>query len=276
MPVKKYKPVTPGQRTKLMPSFEEVTSSTPEKSLIRPMKKTGGRNNQGRMTNRYMGGGHKKRYRLIDFKRNKDGMTARVKSIEYDPNRSAYIALVVYEDGEKRYILAPEKLGVGDMIQSGDDVAPEVGNTLPLGKIPLGTDVHNIELKPGQGGKIVRSAGSSATLTSRDGKYAIVKLPSGETRMILVTCRATVGQVSNKDHGLVLSGKAGRNRWLGRRPRVRGVAMNPVDHPMGGGEGRASGGHPRSRTGLIAKGYKTRAKKKQSNKYIVEKRKSKK
>ncbi len=276
MPVKKYKPVTPGQRTKLMPSFEEVTSSTPEKSLIRPMKRSGGRNNQGRMTNRYMGGGHKKRYRLIDFKRNKDGMTAKVKSIEYDPNRSAYIALVVYEDGEKRYILAPDKLKTGDIIQSGENIAPEIGNALPLGKIPLGTDVHNIELKPGQGGKIVRSAGSSATLTSRDGKYAIVKLPSGETRMILVTCRATVGEVSNKDHGLVLSGKAGRSRWLGRRPRVRGVAMNPVDHPMGGGEGRASGGHPRSRTGVIAKGYKTRAKKKQSNKYIVERRKTKK
>ncbi len=276
MPVKKYKPVTPGQRTKLMPSFEEVTSSTPEKSLIRPLKRTGGRNNKGRMTNRYMGGGHKKRYRLIDFKRNKDGMTAKVKSIEYDPNRSAYIALVVYEDGEKRYILAPDKLKTGDIIQSGENIAPEIGNALPLGKIPLGTDVHNIELKPGQGGKIVRSAGSSATLTSRDGKYAIVKLPSGETRMILVTCRATVGEVSNKDHGLVLSGKAGRSRWLGKRPRVRGVAMNPVDHPMGGGEGRASGGHPRSRTGVIAKGYKTRAKKKQSNKYIVERRKTKK
>ena len=276
MPVKKYKPVTPGQRTKLMPSFEEVTTSTPEKSLIKPLKKTGGRNNQGRMTTRYVGGGHKKRYRLIDFKRNKDGMTAKVKSIEYDPNRSAYIALVIYEDGEKRYILAPDKLKVGDVIQSGEEIAPEIGNTLPLSKIPLGTDIHNVELKPGQGGKIVRSAGSSATLTSRDGKYAIVKLPSGETRMILVTCRATVGQVSNKDHGLVLSGKAGRNRWLGRRPRVRGVAMNPVDHPMGGGEGRASGGHPRSRTGLIAKGYKTRPKKKHSNKYIVEKRKSKK
>jgi large subunit ribosomal protein L2 len=276
MPVKKYKPVTPGQRTKLMPTFEEVTSSTPEKSLIRPMKRSGGRNNQGRMTTRYVGGGHKRRYRLIDFKRDKDGMTAKVKSIEYDPNRSAYIALVVYEDGEKRYILAPEKLSVGDVIQSGVDIAPEIGNTLPLSKIPLGTGIHNVELKPGQGGKIVRSAGASATLTSRDGKYAIVKLPSGETRMILVTCRATVGQVSNKDHGLVLSGKAGRKRWLGRRPRVRGVAMNPVDHPMGGGEGRASGGHPRSRTGLIAKGFKTRSKKKPSNKYIVEKRKSKK
>ncbi len=259
-----------------MPTFEEVTASAPEKSLIRPLKKTGGRNNQGRMTNRYMGGGHKRRYRLIDFKRNKDGLNATVKTIEYDPNRSAYIALVVYEDGEKRYILAPDKLKVGDKIQSGDSVAPEIGNTLPLSKIPLGTDVHNIELKPGQGGKIVRSAGASATLTSRDGKYAILKLPSGESCMVLVTCRATVGQVSNKDHGLVLSGKAGRNRWLGRRPRVRGVAMNPVDHPMGGGEGRASGGHPRSRKGLIAKGYKTRPKKKHSDKYIVEKRKSKK
>jgi large subunit ribosomal protein L2 len=276
MPVKKYKPVTPGQRTKMIPTFEEVTKSAPEKSLLKPIKKSGGRNNQGRMTMRYMGGGHKRRYRIIDFKRDKDDMKATVKSIEYDPNRSAYIALLVYEDGEKRYILAPEGLKVGDKVVSGENVAPEVGHTLPLAKIPLGTDIHNIELKPGQGGKIVRSAGSSATLTSRDGKYAIVKLPSGESRMILVTCRATVGELSNKDHGIVHSGKAGRSRWLGRRPRVRGVAMNPVDHPMGGGEGRASGGHPRSRTGMIAKGYKTRAKKKHSNKYIVEKRKSKK
>jgi large subunit ribosomal protein L2 len=276
MPVKKYKPVTPGQRTKLIPSFVEVTTSTPEKSLIRPLKKSGGRNSQGRMTIRYVGGGHKRRYRLIDFKRNKDDMTARVKSIEYDPNRSAYIALLVYEDGEKRYILAPEKLSVGDTVQSGLDCPPEIGNTLPLSKIPLGTDIHNIELKPGQGGKIVRSAGTTATLTSRDGKYANVKLPSGEIRMILVTCRATVGQISNKDYGLSHSGKAGRSRWLGRRPRVRGVVMNPVDHPMGGGEGRASGGHPRSRNGIMAKGFKTRSKKKQSNKYIVEKRKSKK
>jgi large subunit ribosomal protein L2 len=276
MPVKKYKPVTPGQRTKLIPSFEEITTATPEKSLIRPMKKTGGRNSQGRMTIRYVGGGHKRRYRLIDFKRDKDNMNARVKTIEYDPNRSAYIALVVYEDGEKRYILAPEKLKVGDILQSGPDAPPEIGNALPLSKIPLGTDIHNIELKPGQGGKIVRSAGASATLTNRDGKYAIVKLPSGETRMILVTCRATVGQISNKDYGLTHSGKAGRSRWLGRRPRTRGVAMNPVDHPMGGGEGRASGGHPRSRTGLIAKGFKTRSKKKHSNKYIIEKRKTKK
>ncbi|MEX0983223.1 MAG: 50S ribosomal protein L2 [Bacteroidales bacterium] len=276
MPVKKYKPVTPGQRTKLIPSFDEVTSSVPEKSLIRPLKKSGGRNAQGRMTIRYVGGGHKRRYRLIDFKRNKDDIRARVKSIEYDPNRSAYIALLVYDDGEKRYILAPEKLKVGDTVLSGENCPPEIGNTLPLSRIPLGTDIHNIELKPGQGGKIVRSAGATATLTSRDGKYANVKLPSGEIRMILLTCRATVGQISNKDHGLTHSGKAGRSRWLGRRPRVRGVVMNPVDHPMGGGEGRASGGHPRSRNGIIAKGFKTRSKKKQSNKYIIEKRKSKK
>jgi large subunit ribosomal protein L2 len=276
MPVKKFKPVTPGQRTKLLPTFEEVSKNTPEKSLLRPLKRSGGRNNQGRMTMRYMGGGHKKRYRLIDFRRNKDNMDAVVRAIEYDPNRSAYIALVVYADGEKRYILAPTGLKVGQKVRSGEGVAPEIGNTLPLANIPLGTDIHNIELKPGQGGKMVRSAGNAATLTSRDGKYAIIKLPSGESRMVLTTCRATVGQLSNKDHGLTKSGKAGRNRWLGRRPRVRGVAMNPVDHPMGGGEGRASGGHPRSRNGMIAKGYKTRPKKKHSNKYIVEKRKSKK
>ena len=218
MPVKKYKPVTPGQRTKLISSFEEITKSTPEKSLIKPLKKSGGRNNQGRMTMRYMGGGHKRRYRVIDFKRDKDNMIATVKSVEYDPNRSAFIALVVYEDGEKRYILAPDKLKVGDKVQSGVEIAPEIGNTLPLANIPLGTDIHNVELKPKQGGKIVRSAGASATLTSRDGKYAIIKLPSGESRMVLVTCRATVGQVSNKDHGLEHSGKAGRSRWLGRRP----------------------------------------------------------
>jgi large subunit ribosomal protein L2 len=228
------------------------------------------------MTIRYSGGGHKKRYRLIDFKRNKDGIEATVKSIEYDPNRSARIALVVYKDGEKRYIIAPEKLQVGQTIISGDSVVPELGNTMQLANIPLGTDVHNIEMKPGKGGMLARSAGSYGTLTSRDGKYAIIKLPSGESRMILTTCRATIGIVSNKDHGLEKSGKAGRSRWKGRRPRTRGVAMNPVDHPMGGGEGRASGGHPRSRTGLPAKGYKTRTPKKYSNKYIVEKRKSKK
>ncbi len=276
MAVKKYKPVTPGQRTKLIASFSEVTSPRPEKSLLKPMKKSGGRNNQGRMTNRYRGGGHKRRYRLIDFKRDKDNVEGRVKSIEYDPNRSARIALVVYADGEKRYILAPDKLKLGDRVLSGESVAPEIGNALPLGKIPLGTDIHNIELRPGAGGMLARSAGTTATLTSRDGKYAIVKLPSGESRMVLVTCRATVGEVSNEEWGLEKSGKAGRSRWKGRRPRTRGVAMNPIDHPMGGGEGRASGGHPRSRNGKIAKGYKTREKKNPSNKYIVERRKTKK
>jgi len=276
MAVKKYKPVTPGQRYKVVSSNEDITASAPEKSLLKPLKKSGGRNSSGRMTMRYMGGGHKKRYRIIDFKRDKDNMPATVKTIEYDPNRSARIALVVYPDGEKRYIIAPDKLTVGQVIMSGPEVPPEIGNTLPLANIPLGTDIHNIELKPGQGGMIARSAGSSATLTSRDGKYAIIKLPSGESRMILTTCRATVGEVSNSDHGLEKSGKAGRSRWQGRRPRTRGVVMNPVDHPMGGGEGRASGGHPRSRSGMPAKGYKTRSKKKSSDKYIVEKRKSKK
>ncbi|MFZ5939293.1 MAG: 50S ribosomal protein L2 [Bacteroidota bacterium] len=276
MAVKKYKPVTPGQRFKVVSANDDITTSSPEKSLLKPLKKSGGRNSSGRMTMRYMGGGHKRKYRVIDFKRDKDNMPATVKSIEYDPNRSARIALVVYPDGEKRYILAPDKLAVGQVIMSGPEVAPEIGNTLPLANIPLGTDVHNIEMKPGQGGMMARSAGSYATLTSRDGKYAIIKLPSGESRMILTTCRATVGEVSNSDHGLEKSGKAGRSRWQGRRPRVRGVVMNPVDHPMGGGEGRASGGHPRSRKGMPAKGYKTRSKKNVSDKYIVERRKSKK
>jgi len=277
MAIKKYKPTTPGQRYKEISSFDELTpGAKPEKSLLRSRKRSGGRNSAGKMTVRYLGGGHKKRYRLIDFKRDKDNMEATVKTIEYDPNRSAWISLVVYADGEKRYILAPHGITVGDKIQSGEKVAPETGNSLPLANIPLGTDVHNIELKPGKGGMLARSAGSYATLTSRDGKYAIVKLPSGESRMILVTCRATVGSVSNSDHGLEKSGKAGRSRWQGRRPRTRGVAMNPVDHPMGGGEGRASGGHPRSRTGLPAKGYKTRSPKKYSDRYIVERRKSKK
>jgi len=227
------------------------------------------------MTMRYLGGGHKKRYRLIDFLRDKDGVAATVKSIEYDPNRTARIALLVYADGEKRYILAPNGLKVGQTLMSGKEAAPEVGNTLFLSDIPLGSVIHNIELKPGKGGSMARSAGSYAQLTSRDGKYAIIKLPSGESRMVLTSCRATVGSISNSDHGLEKSGKAGRSRWLGRRPRTRGVVMNPVDHPMGGGEGRASGGHPRSRKGLPAKGYKTRSKKKDSNKYIVEKRKKK-
>jgi len=275
MAVRKFKPVTPGQRQKVISTFDEITRNNPEKSLLKSQKRSGGRNNTGKMTMRYMGGGHKKRYRVVDFKREKDGISATVKSIEYDPNRSARIALVVYEDGEKRYIIAPNGLKLGQKIMSGKSASPDVGNALNLSDLPLGTIVHNIELHPGQGAALARSAGSYAQLTSRDGKYAIIKLPSGESRMILITCRATVGTVSNPDHDLEKSGKAGRSRWLGRRPRTRGVAMNPVDHPMGGGEGRASGGHPRSRTGLLAKGYKTRSKKKHSNKYIVEKRKTK-
>lgn len=275
MAVRKFKPVTPGQRQKVISTFEEITRSNPEKSLVKSRKRSGGRNSSGKMTMRYMGGGHKRRYREIDFRRDKDGVGGRVKTIEYDPNRSARIALVVYQDGEKRYIIAPSGLKVGQKIMSGKSAAPEVGNALLLADMPLGTIVHNIELHPGQGAALARSAGSYAQLTSRDGKYAIIKLPSGESRMVLTTCKATVGTVSNPDHDLEKSGKAGRNRWLGRRPRTRGVAMNPVDHPMGGGEGRASGGHPRSRSGVLAKGFKTRPKKKQSNKYIVEKRKSK-
>ncbi len=273
MAVRKLKPVTPGQRHKIIGAFDTITASTPEKSLLKPISKSGGRNNQGRMTMRYIGGGHKKRYRAIDFKREKDGIPARVDSIQYDPNRTARIALLVYADGEKRYMLAPNGLEVGQAVLSGSGIAPEIGNSLPLGEIPLGTIVHNIELHPGQGGVMARSAGTYAQLTSREGKYAIVKLPSGESRMVLISCRATVGTVGNTEHNLERSGKAGRSRWLGRRPRVRGVVMNPVDHPMGGGEGRSSGGHPRSRNGLLAKGYKTRAKKKASNRYIVERRK---
>ena len=273
MAVRKLKPVTPGQRHKVISTFSDITATTPEKSLQKPLKKSGGRNHSGKMTMRYIGGGHKRQYRLIDFHRNKDGVAAIVKSIEYDPNRTARIALLIYEDGEKRYIIAPHGLKIGQTIRSGSGIAPEIGNCLTLSEIPLGTLVHNIELKPGQGGVMARSAGSYAQLTSRDGKYAIIKLPSGESRMVLTTCRATVGTVSNSDHGIERSGKAGRSRWIGRRPRTRGVAMNPVDHPMGGGEGRASGGHPRSRKGIPAKGYKTRSKKKLSNKYIIEKRK---
>jgi large subunit ribosomal protein L2 len=273
MAVKKLKPVTPGQRNKIISAFETITSTVPEKSLLRPLRKSGGRNANGHRTMRYIGGGHKKMYRVIDFMRNKDGMQATVKAIEYDPNRSCRIALVVYEDGEKRYILAPAGLQPGQKIVSGKEVAPEVGNTMFLSDIPLGTVVHNIELKPGKGGALARSAGTYAQLSARDGKYATIKLPSGETRMVLTTCRATIGTVSNPDHNLEKSGKAGRSRWQGRRPRVRGVAMNPVDHPMGGGEGKASGGHPRSRRGVPAKGYKTRDKKKYSAKLIVERRK---
>jgi large subunit ribosomal protein L2 len=273
MALKKYKPTTPGQRFKVISSYDDITSMTPEKSLLSPARKTGGRNNQGRMTMRYVGGGHKQVYRMIDFKRDKDDIPGLVKTIEYDPNRTARIALINYKDGEKRYIVAPHGLKVGQTILSGKGVPPEIGNTMYLSEIPFGTVIHNVELRPGQGAKMVRSAGAYAQLMSRDGKFAIIKMPSGETRMILQTCKATIGMVSNTDHQLEKHGKAGRNRWLGRRPRNRGVAMNPVDHPMGGGEGRASGGHPRSRKGMPAKGYKTRSKKKQSNQYIIEKRK---
>lgn len=273
MAVRKLKPVTPGQRHKIIGAFDSITSSVPEKSLLRPIKKTGGRNNTGKMTMRYIGGGHKRKYRVIDFKRNKDGVPATVESIQYDPNRSSRIALLIYADGEKRYILAPNGLQVGQQVLSGSSIAPEIGNSLPLGEIPLGTIVHNIELYPGKGGAMARSAGTFAQLSAREGKYVVLRLPSGESRMVLTTCRATVGAVGNSDHALEKSGKAGRSRWLGRRPRTRGVAMNPVDHPMGGGEGRASGGHPRSRKGLLAKGYKTRKPKKASSKYILERKK---
>ena len=273
MALKKLKPTTPGQRHKVVVTFDDITASKPEKSLTYGYRKSGGRNNQGKMTMRYIGGGHKKKYRIIDFKREKDSIPAVVKTIEYDPNRTARIALVCYADGEKRYIIAPQGLKVGQTILSGSGVAPEIGNTLPLGEIPFGTLIHNIELRPGQGAKMVRTAGAYAQLMSRDGKYAAIKMPSGEMRLILQSCKATIGIVSNPEHNLEVSGKAGRSRWLGRRPRTRGVVMNPVDHPMGGGEGRQSGGHPRSRKGIPAKGYKTRAPKKQSTKYIIERRK---
>ena len=274
MSVRKLKPITPGQRFRVVNEFDTITTDKPEKSLLVPLKKTGGRNNQGKMTMRYIGGGHKKKYRIIDFKRNKFGVDAKVVSIEYDPNRTAFIALVQYTDGEKRYIIAPAGLKVDQVIVSGqENIAPEIGNAMPLSQIPLGTVISCIELRPGQGANIARSAGTFAQLMAKDGKYATVKLPSGETRMILLTCLATIGAVSNSDHQLVLSGKAGRSRWLGRRPRTRAVVMNPVDHPMGGGEARATGGHPRSRKGIPAKGYRTRSKTKASNKYIVERRK---
>lgn len=262
MAIKRYKPITPGTRFRIGADFSEITTNKPEKSLVTSIKKSGGRNHDGKMTMRYIGGGHKKAYRIIDFKRNKAEIPATVASIEYDPNRTAFIALLHYADGEKRYIIAPEGLKAGQKVVSGESAAPEIGNALPLKNIPLGSVIHNIELHPGQGGTLARSAGSYAQLAARDGKYAVVKMPSGETRMILLTCLATIGAVSNSDHQLERKGKAGRNRWVGKRPRVRGVAMNPVDHPMGGGEGRASGGHPRSRKGLLAKGFKTREKKK--------------
>jgi large subunit ribosomal protein L2 len=273
MSVRKLKPVTPGQRFRVVNGFDAITADKPEKSLLAPKKRSGGRNNRGKMTIRYVGGGHKQRYRIIDFKRNKTGIPATVQTIEYDPNRTAFIALVNYQDGEKRYVIAQNGLQVGQNIVSGANVAPEIGNAMPLSDIPLGTIISCIELRPGQGASLARSAGSFAQLMARDGKFATVKLPSGETRLILLTCMATIGAVSNSDHQLLVSGKAGRSRWLGRRPRTRPVAMNPVDHPMGGGEGRASGGHPRSRKGLPAKGFRTRSKTKASNKYIIERRK---
>ena len=273
MAIRKFKPTTPGQRNKAISAFDEITTNKPQKSLLAPLKRTGGRNNTGQMTMRYIGGGHKKMYRIIDFLRNKDNVPAEVLTIEYDPNRSARIALVQYEDGEKRYILAPAGLKVGQKVESGSGVAPEVGNTLPLSEIPVGTMIHAIELRPGQGAAMARSAGTFAQLAAREGNHAVLRLPSGETRMVLVSCRATVGVVSNGDHNLESYGKAGRSRWLGRRPHNRGGVMNPHDHPRGGGEGRASGGHPRSRKGLPAKGYKTRNPKATSNKFIIERRK---
>ena len=274
MSVRKLKPITPGQRFRVVNGFDAITTDKPEKSLLAPKKRSGGRNSQGKMTMRYKGGGHKKRYRVIDFKRNKAGIPAEVASIEYDPNRTAFIALLNYQDGEKRYIVAQNGLQVGQNVVSGTSgVAPEIGNAMPLSEIPLGTIISCIELRPGQGAVMARSAGAFAQLMARDGKFATVKLPSGETRLILANCMATIGVISNSDHQLLVSGKAGRTRWLGRRPRTRPVVMNPIDHPMGGGEGRASGGHPRSRKGIPAKGYRTRSKTKASNKYIVERRK---
>ena len=274
MSVRKLKPITPGQRFRVVNGYDAVTTDKPEKSLLAPNTRSGGRNNRGKMTMRQIGGGHKRRYRIIDFKRNKTGIPAEVASIEYDPNRTAFIALLNYQDGEKRYVIAQAGLKVGQNVVSGtENIAPEIGNAMTLKHVPLGTIISCIELRPGQGAIMARSAGSFAQLMARDGKFASVKLPSGETRLILVECMATIGAVSNHDHQLIVSGKAGRSRWLGRRPRVRPVAMNPVDHPMGGGEGRASGGHPRSRNGIPAKGYRTRTKTKASNKYIVERRK---
>lgn len=273
MAVKRLKPTTPGQRFRVANTFAELTTAKPEKSLVVGKSASGGRNNTGKMTMRYLGGGHKRLYRFIDFKRDKFGIEGNVKTIEYDPNRTAFIALVVYIDGEKRYIIAPKGLKVGDKVQSGTGANPEIGNALPLSEIPLGSTIHNIELKPGQGARICRSAGTYATITARDGKYATIKLPSGETRMILVTCLATMGQVSNPDHSLEILGKAGRKRWLGRRPHNRGSAMNPVDHPMGGGEGKKKGGQARNRNGALTKGTKTRNKKKLSSKYIIERKK---
>ncbi|OYW82315.1 MAG: 50S ribosomal protein L2 [Sphingobacteriia bacterium 32-37-4] len=268
--------MTAGTRWRIGNAYAEITTNKPEKSLLEPQKNTAGRNFQGRRVMRYMGGGNKQHYRIIDFKRNKRDIAATVVSIEYDPNRTAFIALVQYTDGEKRYIIAPQGIQVGQTVIAGDAVAPELGNSLAMKNMPLGTTIHNIELQPGQGGKMVRSAGASAQLANKEEKYAVLKMPSGELRKVLINCYATVGVVSNSDHNLETAGKAGKNRWKGIRPRVRGVAMNPVDHPMGGGEGRASGGHPRSRTGKYAKGEKTRTKGKGSDKLIIQRRNGKK
>lgn len=275
MATRKLKPNTPGTRHRIAPVFDDITTDKPQKSLLAPLSSKGGRNNRGRMTVRHQGGGHKRRYRLIDFKRNKHDVPATVQTIEYDPNRTARIALLAYADGEKRYILAPDSLKVGDRIVSGTNAAPEVGNALPMANMPLGTLIHNIEMTPGKGGQIVRSAGTSAQLVAKTERYVTVKLPSGEMRMFLGVCIATVGTLSNPDHMNVTLGKAGRSRWKGIRPTTRGVAMNPVDHPMGGGEGKASGGHPRSPWGLYSKGQKTRKVKKSSSKLIVRRRNDK-
>ena len=273
MSVRKLKPTTPGQRFKVVNGFDAITTDKPEKSLLAPIKRSGGRNNTGKMTMQYLGGGHKKKYRIIDFKRDKNDIPATVKTIEYDPNRSAFIALLVYADGEKRYIIAQAGLEVGQKVLSGENVKPNVGNTLPLDNMPMGSTISCVELRPGQGAVMVRSAGSFAQLIAKEGKYVTIKLPSGEIRMVLGTCKATIGVVSNSDHQLLVAGKAGRTRWLGRRPRVRATVKNPVDHPMGGGEAKATGGHPRSKNGIPAKGFKTRSKTKSSNKHIVERRK---
>ena len=276
MALRKYKPVTAGTRWRIGNAYAEITTNVPEKSLLEALPGTGGRNVQGRRAMRYIGGGNKTKYRIIDFKRNKHNIPATVKSIEYDPNRTAFIALLAYADGEKRYILAPQGLEVGTKVISGEGAAPEVGNALPLKNMPLGTVIHNIEMQPGRGGALARSAGTYAQLANKEERYAILKMPSGELRKILNTCIATVGTVSNSDHALQSMGKAGRNRWKGIRPRTRGVAMNPVDHPMGGGEGRSSGGHPRSRTGKYAKGESTRSTTKASNKLIIQRKNGKK
>lgn len=272
MALKKYKPITAGTRWRIGNAYAEITTNEPEKGLLEKKKSTAGRNVQGRRSMRYKGGGHKKMYRIVDFKRDKKNISATVANIEYDPNRSAFIALLNYADGEKKYILAPQGLQVGATVISGDEVAPEIGHALLLKNMPLGTNVHNIEMQPGQGGKIARSAGSSAQLSNKEEKYAVLKMPSGELRKVLINCYATVGIVSNSDHNLQSMGKAGRNRWRGIRPRVRGVAMNPVDHPMGGGEGKASGGQPRSRNGQYSRGLKTRTRGKGSDKLILQRR----